>query len=76
MSGIRIRGRSGERGWVQRPLVDHIHHVGLVRDQVDEDTLGSFGEPAYAVNDHVKAILAKCGAPTRQTLLSLVLGVA
>ncbi|MFD0362325.1 LuxR C-terminal-related transcriptional regulator [Nocardia sp. GCM10030253] len=30
----------------------------------------------HTVNDHVKAILAKCAAPTRQTLLSRVLGIA
>ncbi|MEV6429828.1 helix-turn-helix transcriptional regulator [Nocardia sp. NPDC051463] len=29
----------------------------------------------HTVNDHVKAILAKCAAPTRQTLLSRVLGI-
>ncbi len=49
--------------------------LGLLADGHETRRMaGDLGISEHAVNDHVKAILAKCGVRTRQSLLSRALG--
>lgn len=47
---------------------------GVVEVEVDENPWGVVGDPGTTAEDHVRALLARTGSPSRQVLLARALG--